>query len=171
MWQRPNFHKRPAKPANTPHSGGYLGFPRCARYSVPVLGNLKYCGDYAGTLMAGVVATSLHPLNLVHVAKLTQTFRGARIACASWHPLSTPLHHLHSTNPAECPCLHKRPSFSWISWIRLKRKSMGRGRDDKRMIGCQLRVGFYHTPNIAGATGYRMGDDGGYPRAVGDCFK
>ena len=42
--------------------------------------------------MAGVVATSLHPVNLVSLvtlvsAKWTQTFRGARIACASWQPL------------------------------------------------------------------------------------
>ena len=25
---------------------------------------------------------------------------------------------------------------------------------DKRMIGCQLRVGFHHTPNTTGVTGY-----------------
>ena len=81
--------------------GLFGGFPRCLRYSVPVLGNLRYFCDtleiMRGSLMAGVVATSLHPANLVHIAKWTQTFRGARIACASWHPLSTPL---HFANPA-----------------------------------------------------------------------
>lgn len=38
---------------------------------------------------------------------------------------------------------------------------------DRRKIGCQLRVGFYHTPSITGVTGYTMGDEGGYPRAAG----
>ena len=56
--------------------------------------------------------------------------------------------------------------------MRLKRKE--ESGHDKRKIGCQLRVGFYHTPSmtgLTGVTGYTMGDEGDYPRAVGGFFQ
>ena len=84
------------------------GIPRCARYSVPVLVNLKYCGDYAGALTAGVVATSLHPVNLVPLKCQVDpdlSARSDRLCQLAGILLSTPL---HTANPAECPCLHKR---------------------------------------------------------------
>ena len=115
--------------------------------------------------MAGVVATSLHPANLVLFfpflffffsflrSEWTQTFRGARIACASWHPSIDTLALCESCSMSLSPQAMKS---SMIKDKRLDENEKEESGYDKRKIGCQLKVGFYHTPSNTGLTGYTI---------------